>query len=121
AEAELSADERRELLSRITLPDHPRLVDLIVADLREPSTGGFSSLPIHQQLTLEQLDACREQLPQLINQEAFVYLYVQKLHPGPEADWVRNPNELIAYLERVWSFVQELPAGFNSLKAHVLY
>lgn len=117
----LTPDQRRHLLSRLQRPDHPKLVELIVADLKHPHSGGFGQFEIHQQLLLAQLDELLEQMPELRNQQNFVNAYLRKLHPSADVNWRQDDQELEAYLQRMWAFVSTLDPVHNSLKAHVLY
>lgn len=118
---DLDPTRRRELLSRLTRPTHPQLVDLVLADLQHKGSRGFGSLSIHQQLLLEQLDELITRRPQIENQGNFVNAYLTKLQPNPDVDWQNDPQELEAYLSRLWTFVGKLNPAHNSLKAHVLY
>ncbi|MGC1276069.1 MAG: hypothetical protein WBC44_20390 [Planctomycetaceae bacterium] len=117
----LTPDQRRHLLSRLRRPDHPKLVEAIVADLKHPHSGGFGQFEIHRQLLLAQLDELLKLMPELRNQQNFVNTYLQKLHPSADANWRQNKPELKAYLERMWAFASTLEPVHNSLKTHVLY
>lgn len=118
---DLDPTRRRELLSRLSRPTHPQLVDLILADLQHKDSRGFGSLSIHQELLLEQLDELITRQPEIENQGNFVNAYLTKLQPNPDVDWQNDPLELEAYLARMWAFVGKLDPAHNSLKAHVLY
>jgi len=117
----LTPDVRRDLLNRLELPDHPQLVELIIADLRHPYSKPFGSMRIHHNLLLAQLDECVRLLPDLRNQTNFVNVYLSKLHPNDDLDWRNDPVAYQAYLERLAKFVDTLEPVHNSLKAHVLY
>jgi hypothetical protein len=117
----LNADRRRHLLQRLTLPDVPNLVSLVIDDLNHVNSGGFGSHPIHSQLTLEQLDQCVARKGDLLSNSNFVNAYLGKLAPGPDDDWLGDVTVREAYLDRLWTFVSKLDPVFNSLKAHVLY
>ncbi|MFV1991867.1 MAG: hypothetical protein ACC652_14135, partial [Acidimicrobiales bacterium] len=118
---ELTADRRRNLLQRLSRPDHDALVKLILDDLKYKNSGGFGSIAIHKNLLLRQLDECVEQRPDLLNQTAFVQTYVNRLRPRNGLDWKNTPSEYKAYLERLQAFVNRLSPVHNSLKAHVQY
>jgi len=118
---ELNADRRRNLLERLRRPDYPNLTQLVVDDLNYQNSRGFGAMPIHGLLLLSQLDECLKGKPDLLNQTNFVNAYLVKLQPGADVDWEREPAEHVAYLDRLWSFVQRLAPVHNSLKAHVLY
>ena len=119
--AELNPLRRRQLLARLRRPDHPDLVEMIIADLSYKGSRGFGSLAIHRNLLIEQLDECVGRKPELLQQSQFVNAYLQKLQPNPDVDWRHDKGEFEAYLVRMWRFVQGLNATHNSLKAHVLY
>ena len=116
-----SPARRRSALSRLTNPDFPGLADLVIDDLRVPNHGVFGNLPIHRSLTLAQLDRCLELDPKLVENSAFVETYLTKLWPGADVDAGRDDDEMLAYLERLWTFVEPLPPVHNALKAQVLH
>lgn len=118
---QLNPDQRRELLSRLARPDYPNLVKLIVDDLNHPKSKGFGSLGIHRQLLLTQLEELLKSKPELLNQQAFVRIYLTKLHPNPDVDWQHDLQAKRQYLERLQKFADRLDPVHNSLKAHVLY
>lgn len=116
-----SPTRRRSALSRVTFPDHPKLADLVIDDLRVENHGDFGVLPVHRLLTRAQLDRCRELDPRLIENQFFVRTYLSRLWTNPDVDPTRDDAAYLAYLERLWSFVEPLPPVHNALKAHVLY
>lgn len=113
-------NNRRAFLRRVTVPDMPNIVSLICADLQEKDSGGFGSLAIHKMLTREQLDEVADTLPAVRDDRAFVLEYCARLAPS-DAENSLLPDVRQKHLERLWSYVEELPASFNSLKAHVVY
>lgn len=117
----LDAERRRNLLQRLPRPDVPNLPELINEDLRTAFAAEFGSYPIHRQLTLAQLEELLKLRPVLLNQTAFVQIWLSKLHPGADEDWRRDPKLTRAYLDRLLAFVRKLDAAHNTLKAHVLY
>ena len=117
----LNATRRRHLLARLQRPDHPGLVDLVVADLNHPTSKGFGSLGLHKRLLRSQLEACLRQKSELLNQVGFVEAYVRKLWPNPDTEWRLDTAQRAAYLDRLWAFVSRLDPVHNSLKAHVAY
>ena len=121
AGANLDANRRRHLLSRLKRPDLPNLPQLVVADLNHEHSGGFGSLEIHRLLLLAQLEECLKLKPDLLNQAHFVNAYLAKLRPSPDVDWRDDEAEREAYLDRMWAFSSKLAPVHNSLKAHVLY
>ncbi len=119
--ANLNPDQQRQLLARIHRPDHPGLVKLILAELKRENNGGFGAFEIHHRLLLSQLDELVKLKPDLRNQAVFVNDYLQRLRPSDDSNWQQDPQQTLAYLERLWSFVTTLDPVHNSLKAHVLY
>lgn len=119
---DLSPERRRDLLQELTLPDLPGLAEHIAADLDAPNSKGFGSMQIHTALLRSQLDALAELRPGLLQNDAFVNTYVQRLKPGyDDPNWPRNPDVMAAYLDRLWVFAEGLAPAQNTLKAHVLY
>jgi hypothetical protein len=118
---QLTPEQRRDLLGRVQVPDHPGLAKLIVADLKFKHSGGFGSLAIHGKLLLSQLDECVALAPELRNNQHFVAAYLQRLWPTNDTNWQQDHAAKQAYLERLWAFVSTLEPVHNSLKAHVLY
>jgi hypothetical protein len=117
----INDEQRRNLLSRLTRPDYPGVVDLIVADLAYRDSRGFGSLSIHRLLTLAQMDELLQKQPGLRNETAFVNAYLAKLAPESEVDLDTDTAAREAYYERLWAFVKTLDPVHNSLKANVLY
>jgi hypothetical protein len=117
----LTPDQRRNLLSRLTRPDYPGLVDLIIADLNHQDSRGFGHMNIHRKLTLAQMDELLQKRPQLRNEVQFVNAYLARLAPENEADLETDAAARAAYLDRVWAFVQTLDPVHNSLKANALF
>lgn len=121
ADEQLNINELRHLLQRLVYPDVPNLPQLVKRELDEKNSRGFGAFPIHQKMTLPQLDALLKLEPSLINSQNFVYTYCSKIRPPIDVDIDSNPEAMRAYLDRMWSFVGQLPPVFNSLKANVLY
>ncbi len=122
ADEKLNDYRLRHLLQRLTRPDHPQLVALILRNLADTSYAErFGNLAIHRHLMIDQLDQLARKRPELLKEEAFVHCYVGKLRPNAESTWDEPGDERQQYLDRVWAFVQPLAPSFNSLKAHVLY
>ena len=117
----LNKTQRRQLLKRVDSPDFPGLVDLIVAELKERDSQAFGSLAIHRQLTVEQLDELAEKRPRLKTESQFVNIYMGKLRPSEDVNWLVDRKERRKYLDRLRAFVSPLPPTFNSLKANVAY
>ena len=119
--ANLNADRRRALLTRLQRPDYANVPKLVVDDLNYKYSRGFGSLGIHRLLLLSQLDECLQLKPGLRNQTALVNTYLTKLRSNADVDWQNNPQAHEAYLDRLWSFIETLAPVHNSLKAPVLY
>ena len=117
----ITDEQRRNLLARLRRPDYPGLVDLIAADLNFRDSRGFGSHPIHNLLTLAQLDELLQKLPALRNEAAFVTAYLAKLAPENEVDLDTDTAAREAYYERLWAFAKTLDPVHNSLKAGVLF
>lgn len=116
----LSDRQLTELLKRLRRPDVPGLPGLVVRHLISHSSRKFGGLDIHSMLLPEQLEACATSLPKLLNDPAFVAVYLTKLHPGADVDWSADAAQRQAYLDRLWAFAQRLDPAHNDLKAHVL-
>ncbi len=120
-EVELSVPQKRALLGRLQRPDYSALVEAVVEDLERRESKGFGEFPVHENMTLAQLEALGELRERLLGEETYVYTRLRKLQPHSEIDLSRNQAERQAYLERAWEFVSTLGTAFHSLQAHVLY
>ena len=120
AQMELDVTRARHLLQRVKYPDLPNLTALIARDLRADDRPAFGYLEIHKSLTIEQLDALAEQMPELKQQASFVHTYLSKLRPSDDIVSFRDHSSHRDYLERLWAFAQNLDPVFNSLKANIL-
>ncbi len=121
ATQKLNKDQLRHLLERLQYPDIPDLIDLVVRDLRERDSRGFGPMAIHQNLTLEQMQELAQKFPQVSQQTNYVNIYLRKLHPSEDVNWMADQQQQRKYLDRLWSYVKDLNATHNSLKACVLY
>ena len=119
--AKLSNEQRRSLLNRLQRPDLPNLVDLIVADLDAPHSGGFGSLGIHRNLTAEQLDELARRKPDLRRQQNWVLARVTRLLPGADAAFPEDLKVMGEYLDRLVAFVRPLDPVMNPLKANAYF
>ena len=117
----LTSVQRRNLLSRATMPDLPGLVKLIAADLATKESRGFGEFNIHRALTLAQLDELCSLRGDLLRNEKYVHTYLVKLRPGADSDPAADVAARQTYLDQAWAFVNDLAPSFNSLKAHLLY
>jgi len=117
----LTPQQRRNLLSRLTRPDYPGLVDLIVADLQYKESRGYGSLAIHGHLTLDQMRELAQKLPKLGNENAYVENMLAKLAPQDEVNLTTDAAAREAYFDRLWEFAAPLAPAHNALKANLLY
>ena len=62
------------------------LPTLVADDMTEPHPQGFGAYPVHGLMTLAQLEDLLKLKPELLNQTAFVTVYLPKLHPGADDD-----------------------------------
>jgi len=121
AKEDLSWQNRRELLARLTRPDLPNLPKLVADDLASQHPSPFGSYTVHRQMTRAQLDELLKLRPGALNETAFVSAYVTKLQPGADDDWKRDRKLALAFLERLQAFADKLDPVHNALKAHILY
>lgn len=117
----LSQQQRRVLLSRVTRPDTPNLVETILADMQRPDSRGFGEFEIEKQLLLTQLEQIRKARPEVLKFTSFVNAWLARLRPGADADVERDAKAREAWLDSLWAFAKDLYPTFNSLKAHILY
>lgn len=117
---ELTIDQTRVLLQRLTRVDLPGLMPHILRELKARDSRGWNAFPIHAQLTLAQRRSLVESLPSLLENDAFVRQYLWRLHPGDD-----EPLESVTvqreHLQRLEDFSASLPPSQNSLKAGVLH
>ncbi len=121
ADAHLNGEGHRDLLRRLTLPDYPNLLQLILADLDYEHSEGFGSMEIHKLLTRAQMDELLKLRPSLREEPQFVMIYLTKLRPSEDVNVAQDASARKAHLSDLWAFVSTLTPAFNSLKAHVLY
>lgn len=117
----LEINDLRHLLQRITTPDHPQLIDLLVRELNDRQSRGFGSMTIHGNLTKSQLVNLRKKLPKLLNQQNYVNIVLSKIRPNPDANYEADYVIQRSHLNEIWDFVRQLAPVHNSLKANVLY
>lgn len=121
AKSDLSDELLMSLMRRLSRPDVANLPALVVRNLRHRQSRGFGSLPIHRNLLLDQLDEVVRLQPAVLDETAFVDVYLRRLAPNPDVEWQRDPAAREAHLRQLWAFAQRLSSSHNSLKAHVLY
>jgi hypothetical protein len=113
-------DQLRFLLNKLSSPDFPDLVKIVVAELKSSHSGGFGSIPVHNLLTLDQLLACREQHPDLAGNANWVHQVVQRMH-GRTVALPELYKTRIEEFKQIWEFLRPLPISQNSLKSAVLH
>ena len=121
ADKKLTSTQRRHLLKRLSHPNYPGLVDLVVADLNERDSNSIGGINIHKMLTLDQLTELAVKYPKAKSITNYINFYLSKLQPSEDTNWETDPVERRKYLDQIWSFVQPLDPKFNSLKACVLF
>jgi hypothetical protein len=117
----LEPARRRVLLSRLRHTRQPEVVGLVAEELAQRGSGGFGTLLIHRELTLDQLHALAERRPDLRGHAGWVAAVVTRMRPPAEVDLELDRAARAAYLDQLWRFVDGLPPANNSLKAHVLW
>ena len=118
----LDPSRRRVLLGRLSHTPQPELVGLVAEDLAIKNSGGFGSLAVHQQLTLDQLHDLAARTRELRGHLGWVSAVVQRMVPPRSVvDLEIDRDGRHVFLEKVWHFLADLPPAINSLKAHVLW
>ncbi len=112
-----------ELLKRVKQPDHPGLVDVVLAGLERDPRTRFGGLEIHKNLCWLQYRELAHRRPQLLQEEEFITACLYRLRPPEHVALAREGAGAArwAYYERVWSLVAGLAPKFDPLKRHVLY
>ena len=80
--AKLNLAQIRSLLPRLTRPDVPNILDLVVTDLQSKESTGFGEFEIHRALLPEQLDELAKRIPSLANNEAFIHTRLANSRPA---------------------------------------
>ncbi|HSK04839.1 MAG TPA: hypothetical protein VK932_26500, partial [Kofleriaceae bacterium] len=117
----LDPARRRVLLSRLRHTPQPQIVALVAEELAVRGSGGFGSLAIHDQLTLEQLRALGRARPELYGHAGWVAAIVRRMRPHHAIDLELDRAARAAYLAGLWQEIGGLPPSINTLKAHVLW
>ena len=119
--SKLEMADLRHLLQRVSVPDYPGLVDLIIRELSDRYSRGFGSMTIHRNLTKQQLRDLAKKYPKILNQTNYVNIYLSKVRPNADVDMSRDDQAYRSHLDEMWKFVDQLAPVHNSLKANVLY
>jgi hypothetical protein len=114
----LNADDRRRLLERMTHPDHPDLLALVQAELKNGIP--WSRLPGRELLLRTHLDALSSAVPGLTEDRRFVADYLRRLAPPADVSPEEDPAVRRAWLERCREFLSPLPEIHAAAQAHVL-
>jgi len=117
----LDTARRRVLLSRLHHTPQPEIVMLVAEELATRGGGGFGSLAMHGQLTVDQLLELAVLRPDLRGHHGWVGGVIQRMRPHASIDLETDRDARAAYLGELWRFVGELPPAINTLKAHVLW
>lgn len=117
----LSTTQLRALLGRMTRPDYPKLVELVLTELADRRSSGFGSLAIHKLLLPAQLDALAAAQPALRENPHFVEVSLARLRPGPDVALDDDVDARLAWLDALERFAATLVPAFANLQALVLY
>ncbi|MFG0261267.1 MAG: hypothetical protein ACF788_02630, partial [Novipirellula sp. JB048] len=100
-----------------------KLDELVIRELRSRRQQDvrFGDLAAHQFLTHAELDRVAVAVPDVADDPAFVSAKLQRLRPTDDVDLSQQPELRLAYLQRIETYVQTLPASYNSLKASAAY
>jgi hypothetical protein len=109
----------RDFLTRVTDASLTGLDELVIQELtaRKPNEKRFGDLPVHDVLTLDELRSVAAKVPEVAHDQAFVAATLRRLRPAADSDPSQQQPVRIDFLSGVESYVQTLPAGYNSLKA----
>jgi hypothetical protein len=119
--AEFDQERGEFYLNKLDHAEHPAVVMLVLKALADPDGVSFGGLPIHGELTLQQMEALLAGDARLLGNMAFAVQYLSRMMPGAEVDFERDRAAHAAHLVKCRDFVMKLPPALNSLKAHVLY
>jgi hypothetical protein len=120
-QTDLSDNQLHSLLTRLRRADLPNLPAAIVRNLGHRQSRGFGSLDVHGLLFLDQLEACAQLRPQLLDEPPFVGQMLRALTPNGDRRWQEDPALRHQQLLRLQAFADRLSPSFNSFKAHVLH
>ncbi|HLL20852.1 MAG TPA: hypothetical protein VK427_01915, partial [Kofleriaceae bacterium] len=118
---ELDPARRRVLLSRLHHTPQVAIVKHVAADLEARGSGGFGSLAIHNQLTIDQLLELAASRRELHGHGKWVNAVIMRMRPHHSVDLEANRETRHAYLTSLWAFLAPLPPSVNSVKHHVLW
>lgn len=111
----LTKDTKRRthlLLCYLKTPTHPRLLELIIQDLKSDKTTHFGQRPIHKQLTLPQLEQLAEKMPELLENTKFVSaLLKRQFTQNPE-----TPEQQLAMFQQQLTVLKPLSKRYDYLR-----
>lgn len=117
----LSENLLRQLIGKLDRPDYPSLVGRLAEEMTTVGGQGFGRWPIHQRLTLDQLQELSRRHPQLLREDAFVRAWVSRLRPPEHVDLGSDREERTRHLQRLLEFARTLEPVHDGLKALVLH
>jgi len=88
---------------------HPQVVTMVERGLELDPAIPFGSVPLHDDLTSEQLAALLNQAPRVRESVPFAIAYLKKLRPGAETDFDQDVVAHAAHLQRCRDYVVDLP------------
>lgn len=116
---EMAPDQLRAWLKRLDRADINGLVKRIAEELALKDTPGFGWAPVHNMLTIDQLDELLKLRPALLQHENYIRAFAARLAP-PDGTNTKDPKEQRLYIERMVTFARRLPPSQSSFKALVL-
>ncbi|GAA5482930.1 hypothetical protein [Haloferula sargassicola] len=111
----------RYYLSTLRRADHPGIVRLVARGLALDPPVAFGQSPLHEKLTLAQLDELLQLQPGLNSSQAFVTARLRKMRRHTHDELVRQPELHLALLQRLREATNDLPPALISLRAHILF
>ena len=122
SEVEKFSDERtRYYLTELRRADYPGITALVSRGLSLKEPIRFGDVPLHQELTLAQLDELLIRHPALRSDFKFTPLYLAKLRTHSDAKFIRDTQLHAEHLKKCQAFARTLPPAQISLKTHILY
>ena len=116
-----SKQNRDMLLRKIDDAGLPNIEQLITANFEEPKPLPISQIRSSRNLSQSQLRRLAQQVPKLLNDQAFVALLIHSMQPDDTSIFERDPQKHLEWLAELDDFTSTLPSAFDNLKVHVLY
>ncbi len=113
----------QEFLRRVDGPYVNRLDELVITELtaRRPADRRFGDLRAHTYLTLDELQQVAAKIPSVADDNEFVAAILRRMRPDADSDPGQQDDVRWQYLEAVESYLRQLPASYNSLKASAAF